>query len=641
LPGPIDTQQLPTRPDRLPVFTVADRRLEAGEAPIRAELDRRSNHLTLTPPARAIAMDAAVTASGDPGVVSRYQVGFVHTVVADEMVVNYVGGQRVRREVPVPMRARSPQAANTPPWSDSAAVATANSSGQVTISLTVALQAEMEFLFEDPARRGRLGQGETLAQEGNVINTAQVRTTFHAWLIARRDDAPLDRFNTHFLEGHEAHFGIDLDVVGEESAATYRSEIDASTLGDPTPIQLRGSTADQVDSDTRIVEVAPPRPRGSVQNALDLNGIRARVRQVADELAPLREALHLDGPIMVRVRFDRISGRMVLDTPARPATTVEEAPLGDEPEGVTEVGRAHLAHEFTIRLRKDLVAAPSVPDISQGIPTSFNVALPSFHERRRRQGDPNPFAAEHGIGLLAQIREQTELDRSAEQLRSQPNVYDPTFWPEVQVELAQEHYCYNFNVSGLNISEVCVDRTMHTEGCVRPFSAEQSSLRSELRFVDQQLGQETFHSPVALRVVTFPISFVLFTPRESPGGETFNHEMHHMIDSYNQIQTLKERMARRIRARLRQIRQFAAQNPRLKDSLLSRQTILEIVAQENQPFQDFFQRQFLARGDALHTREAREGLPPYRTALPASWTNFREPPLRGGTTGSFDDKPCT
>jgi hypothetical protein len=234
-----------------------------------------------------------------------------------------------------------------------------------------------------------------------------------------------------------------------------------------------------------------------------------------------------------------------------------------------------------------------------------------------------------------------ELDRSAEQLRSQPNVYDPTFWPEVQVELAQEHYCYNFNVSGLNISEVCVDRTMHTEGCVRPFSAEQSSLRSELRFVDQQLGQETFHSPVALRVVTFPISFVLFTPRESPGGETFNHEMHHMIDSYNQIQTLKERMARRIRARLRQIRQFAAQNPRLKDSLLSRQTILEIVAQENQPFQDFFQRQFLARGDALHTREAREGLPPYRTALPASWTNFREPPLRGGTTGSFDDKPCT
>ena len=135
--------------------------------------------------------------------------------------------------------------------------------------------------------------------------------------------------------------------------------------------------------------------------------------------------------------------------------------------------------------------------------------------------------------------------------------------------------------------------------------------------------------------------FVMFTPRESPGGDTFNHEMHHMIDSFNQVQTLKERMARNIRARLRQIRQMAAQNPQLKSSLLSRQTILEIVVQENRPFDEFFNREFLRRGDVMHTREARQGLPPYRTALPASWNTFREPPLRGGTSGSFDHRPCS
>jgi hypothetical protein len=519
----------------------------------------------------------------------------------------------------------------------------------------------MEFLFEDPARRGRLGLGDTLARDGNVINTAQVRTTFHAWVIARRADAPLDRFSTHFLEGHEARFAIDLDVVGEESAATYRSEVDTANLTDSTRVQLQGSTADQIDNDTRIVEVAPPTLRGSVPNAMDINAIRARVREVADELAPLREALHLDGALMVRVFFDSASGRMILETPAHPAiagrpaapgrratpgreatearhaTTVEESSLGSEPEGVSATGREVLANAFTIRLRKELVAAPGVPS---PVPTSFNVPLPSFGERHRRRGAPDPFAAEHGIGLLGQIREQGELDRSAEQLRTQPGVYDPTFWPDVQVELARENYCYDFSVSGLDISEVCIDRTLHTEGCVKPVSIGQFSLRSEPRFVDQQLGQETFHSPVTLRVVTFPMAFMLFTPSESPGGETFNHEMIHMIDSYNEVQTMKERMARRIRARLREIRQLAAQNPRLKNSLLSRQTILEIVFQENQPFQDFFQREFVGRGDRMHAREAREGLPPYRTELPASWTNFREPPLRGGTTGSFDDRPC-
>jgi hypothetical protein len=405
-------------------------------------------------------------------------------------------------------------------------------------------------------------------------------------------------------------------------------------LSGPTPAEYRGRNAL-----IRITEVTPPTPRGEEPDALDLKGIHARVRELAEELAPLRTALHLDGEIMVRVRFDSASGRMILDTPSRRATTVEEVGPEEDRLGVSGTGREVLANEFTIRLRKDLVAAPGVPDISQGIPTVLS-PLPSSGERRRQQGEPNPFAAEHGIGLLGQMREQSELERSAERLRTQPDVYDPTFWPDVRVDVAQEQYCYDFRISGVDIDQVCDDPTLRTAGCVRWFPPDRYNLRSEPTFVDQQLGADGFHSPVGLHVTTFPMHFVMYLPREGPGGYTFNHEMHHLIDSFNQTQNLKDRMARRIRARLMEIRRLAAENPKLKDGFLSRQTILEIVQQENQAFHDFFQSEFLARGRAMHSREAREGLPPYRTALPAAWTTFREPPLVGGTSGSFDNRPC-
>lgn len=640
LPGPIDTTSLPARPETLPTFAVTDQRLEWGAQAVDAVLDRTTNRLTLTPPDRAFGMNATVSASGDAAVVSRYQVGWMHTLVSDEMEVNYVGGQRVRREVPVPMRARSSStAADVPPWSNPSGVVSADRTTPVTTSFTAGPAATMEFLFEDPSLRTPADAGIHPRQAENPINTAQINRTYNAWVVARRDDAPLDRFNTYFLQGHEARFSMNVDVVGDETTARYVSAADDTPrLTDPSPMQMRGSTEDQVSSDDRIVEVARATPRGEVTNAMTVAEVRARVREVADDLEPLREALHLDGPIMVRVFFDRDTGRMVIDTDRRPATTVEETGTEEEQEGVTSVGRRHLAREFTIRLRKVLVLAPNQHEM---VPTSFNMPLPSYAARRRRRGAPDPYSPEHGIGMIAAIREQSELNRSAQQLRDQPDVYDPTYWPDVQVSLAQESYCYNFQISGIDIDQVCVDPSMRTVGCVRPFSVDSYELNANPRYVTQQLGGETFESPVSLNVTTFPMTFVLFTPREEPGGYTFNHEMLHMIDSYNQVQTMKERMARRIRPRLMHIRRLAAENPRLKASLLSRRTIEEIVDQENKPFERFFQHEFLRRGDVLHTRESEQGLPPYRSELPASWTTYREPPLRGGTRGSFDHRRCS
>lgn len=639
LPGPIDPQHQPSHPAVPLTFAIADSRTESGAAPIEAQVDPDQNVVRIASPRGAFRLDATVQASGDAAQFPRYQVGYLQTIVADETVVTYVSGDAVHLAVPTPIRDGPPRGLAPPPWFMPPTVATLDSSGRATIGLSDSPAASMAFTLVDFSRRGRVPPGTDLRQQGNDLAQATVRTTFNTWVAARRDDAPLDRFSTHFIRGHQVTFSMDLGMIGTRAKASYASDIDPTPLADASPMQLAGPTPAEIPPSWRLVRVTPPVPRGSVANAADLEEIRRRVREAADELEPLRIALHLDGPLMIRVRFDRNSGRLILDTPARHATTVEETGPADERVGVGEGGREQLGREFTIRLRPDLVAAPSVPDISAGIPTALR-ALPSFSRRRASQGDANPFAPSHGIGLLARIREEQELARSAEQLRTNPGDYDPAFWPDVQVNMERERYCYNFTVSGVNIDQVCVDPTMRTEGCVRLFSRNEFTFRATPQFASQQLGGVTFQSPVALSIKTFPVGFVMFTPSESPGGDTFNHEMHHMIDCFNQVQALKDRLARRIRARLMDLRRLAAAHPELRDSLLSRQAIFEIALQENAAFMRFFQTEFLARGEALHAREARGHLPPYKNSLPGDWTTFHEPKLIGGTKGSFDDKPC-
>lgn len=640
LGGPIAPQQQLGRPAAPLTFSAATFEPRGSSATLRPRIDARRNLVRIAAPTGAFSFRATVQAAGDPSQFPRYQVGFVQTIVADATVAEYVSGHAIHLAVPTPMRDGPPQALAAPPWHMPPLVRQLDASGQATAEMSDSPSVEMPLTFTDLTLAGPGVPPAATVQAGNDLNRALVRTTFHSWVVARRDDAPLDRFSTHFIRGHETTFSMDLDMLDRSGDASEVSQVDPAPLTDSTPMQLAGPTPADMRPDLRLTHVSPPTARAEVPNAADAEEIRRQVRELADELAPLRIVLGLDGPIMVRVRFDPVSGRLRLDTPERPATVIQETGAPEDQVGVSETGRKELGRMFTIRLRKDLVAAPGVPDLGPGFPTAL-LALPSFAERRRRAlAEPNPFSAAHGIGLLAHIRESQELARADAQLRTAPRVYDPTVFPLVEVNLAQESYCFDFSVSGLDISAVCIDPTMRTEGCVRPASDSNFTLRSDPTFLAQQLGGETFNSPVAVRVTTMPLRFNLFTPSESPGGSVFSHEMHHMIDSRNIVQAMKERMARRIRARLMQARTLAAANPQLKDSLLSRSAILEIVRQENQPFVDFFQREFLARGRALHARELQTGLPPYRTALPRDWTTFREPAFRPGTRGSLDDQNC-
>lgn len=525
------------------------------------------------------------------------------------------------------MRDGPPRDLAPPPWFMPPRVQTLAAGAPATTDLSDSPSMSMAYQFTDLTLRGRVRDPRQAIQQGNVVNHARRRTVFHTWVAARRNDAPLDRFSTRFLDGRLVIWSMDVDVIGQHATGTFDANFGATPPADTSPMQLRGPTPAEVDPMLRIIEVRRPLPRARA-GGVSLEEFRRRVREVAGELEPLRLALGLDGRLMVRVRVDEETGRVVIDRPDRRAVTVEEL----DANRAAASAEARLAQEFLIRLRKDLVLAPLSPDPARvPIPT----VLSSIEGGAARvEGPENPFAPEHGIGLLGHLREVEEERRSQEQLAQHPEVYDPGHWPPITVEMQGERYLYDFTVSGVDIDLVCQDPSMRTAGCVTARVDDPNFvLRIAPEYRRQSLSGETFNSPVSLQLTSFPVTFTLYMPRESPGGSTLNHELHHLVTAHDFVEVYKDRLARRVRARLMEVRRLAAENPRLKESLLARDTLLEIARQEDDRFRQFFWPEYMARQERVHEQEAHEGLPPVQ--IPPSWTDFRMPPIRGGTRGTF------
>jgi outer membrane protein OmpA-like peptidoglycan-associated protein len=629
LPGPTSPQRQPGRPDQPAEFITFDFSTTTGEADVAPLLDPSRNLIRAASPTGAFSFRGEAIGRGSPAVLSQYRVGFLQTVVRDETVVDYVGGQAVHQSVPVPMRDGPPRDLDQPPWFMPPSVSTPDSGGLARTTLSDSPSMSIAYEFMDLELLRRTTQAG-MVQRNNVVNRARQRTTFHTWLAARREGAPLDRFNTQFIEGREVTFNLDVDVIGAQATGHYRTGIDATPLRDSTPMQLSGPTPAEVNPLWRIFPTTPPTPRAQA-GGVGIDEWRRRVRDTVDELESLREVLGLTGRIMVRVLVDPETGRLRITTADRPTVTVEESDGG----AVSERGRQTFANELLFRLRKDLILAPMSGRDFATVPIPTTISALASH--RLRPADQEPFSARRGIGPVARIREEAELIRSDEQSRTQPSVYDPTLWPRVTVRPAREDYCFDFTVSEMDIDQVCNDP--RSVGCVKLVPVRTYNFRVNPTFLDQQLGTDTYHSPVALEVITFPTSFVMFTPSNNPGGYTFNHEMHHLVDSFNLVRNMEDRMARNIRARVMQARRLAAQNPPMRHALLSQGTLFEIASQENEPFANAFPQEFVRRGDELHAREsAAGGLPAF--SIPPDWTDFRRVTPSGGATGSFTTRPC-
>ena len=640
LPGAVQPQPGPRTPARVPTFTTGRFVLEGGQGAAQSRVAQEPGVLparyivTAQVPGGGFRGAAQVTAAGDPAEVPNYVAGFIQTVVQDQQQVEYVAGDQVELAVPVPMRDGPPRGPAGPPWLQPDRVARfATPGAAVGTGMAHGPSMSLPYLYVDVDRLGRRG-GPGALQPGNVLNRARQRTVFHTWLVVRRQDAPLDRFSTRFLDGRTVTWTLEVDVTGTEASATYQAEVSAGPPADTAPMQLGGPTPAELDTASpygafrslRTVRTAGPVPRAQAGGST-LAAFHDRVRAVAAELEPLRRVLGLRGRLTVWVRIDPESGRVAVGTREQLAVWVETAE-GPDPGAASH---APYASELLVRLRKDLVLAPlsGREAALRRVPTTLN-PLPGGGP----PAQPNPFAPEHGVGLVQHIREAAEREDSARQLESRPGVFDPDFVPEVTVVPERENYLYDFRVPFLGIDTVCQDHTMHTLGCVKVTDSSDRAPTVNVRSAPQTLDGTVFVSPLAVEIVTFPIGFTMYVPRERlQDGDTFNHEVHHIVENYTLLQSFKDRLARRVRARVRQARREAAAHPALRGTLLGQETLEAIVRQEIAPFNDWFLRAYAARHAPV---DAADVLPPLRESdIRAFWPAFRMPPRTPDARGSF------
>jgi outer membrane protein OmpA-like peptidoglycan-associated protein len=302
-----------------------------------------------TPPGTMRA-DARVQLSGDPASFLEYEIGYLQTVVEEERVFDYVSGHQIQQTPSLPMRDGRPTSrGGRPPWFEPAFVVRPDAQGMAKPQLSDSPAFTFPLNYLDLERSalptGQRDPARLIFQEGNVLNRAHRHIVFHNWLAARRTDAPLDRFSTHFLDGTLIDFTQDIDLVGAAATGTFRATPD--NLNETTLMQFTDPVVGDVGQSPRLEETfSRPQPRAAA-GGLTLPQYHQAIRDTAE---PIRRDLGLLGPLTTTVRIDRDTGRVALETQGRhPVVTEAQNP------GVKQ----SLLDQFSQRLfeiiRKDLV----------------------------------------------------------------------------------------------------------------------------------------------------------------------------------------------------------------------------------------------------------------------------------------------
>src|SRR6185436_6265685 len=100
----------------------------------------------------------------------------------------------------------------------------------------------------DPTRRNRVANAEGEIDRGNVVNRAHRATVYNTWLIARREDAPLDRFSVRVLDGRMVAWTQRADFLGAAGTGTFDASVDPTPLTDTTDMRLGGPTAAELEA---------------------------------------------------------------------------------------------------------------------------------------------------------------------------------------------------------------------------------------------------------------------------------------------------------------------------------------------------------------------------------------------------------
>ena len=688
LPGAITPQPAPATSPVAPNFTVRQFHFNGsgGAATVfvhpKADDDPAKNIAASgRPPGTGHSFEAvaSVKVSGAPAEVQRYQIGFVQTIVSDRLHVDYVGGQRVRFAPPVPIRDGPSRANAAPPWLDPALVDTVAPDRLAVTGLFASPWMYFPFHFMDPARRGRVPNAEGEIDRGNIVNRAHRATVYNTWLVARRDDAPLDRFSTHVLDGRMVAWTQQADFIGAAGTGTFDASVDPTPLTDTTVMRLGGPTPAEIEAplagatptpkdmmrSRRVAEVAeaPPKPAVGVAGGLSESDYTLGIQRIAEELEPLRRALRIDEALLFKIRIDPKTGRPPIRGPAeepkpedppnappkfKAAATADfkekkkgpEPKPGEKPIDIDLTSRAALAHyaqAILFRARKELVLADT-RRVGDGLP----VNIPAI-ELPERPSDV--MASNRGLSMTA-LAEEMQLDvESEERLAANPGVFDPEFRVPVTVRFHAENYVFDFSLTADQLQVACENSSLRepTAACVVQSFDDPESLAVGVRVEPEQLGAGIVHSPVAVQVVLAPVTYRMFVPKTgirfagmegTVTDDSLNHELHHLVTDHDVTQVFKTRLARAVRARVMALRQLAASDRSLGSLALAKGAIEAVVWDEFARYFPEFREEGNRRSKAQH--KLGEHYPLLTEGeIQRNWPTFRMPARKPGTKGSF------
>jgi outer membrane protein OmpA-like peptidoglycan-associated protein len=347
---PLPTRLVPSAKDKRhvpPTFDV-DPTFESSSARIQWQTDPRTNRALIIVPAFPIVARASVTQKGDPTEFAHYEVGFMQTITRDETVIDYVSGHRLELRVPIPIRDRDRRPSNAP-WFASELNGKPDATGTASTLMFKDIVTEVPLAYEDVEKGGKL-------QPGNVVDTTTRHIHFLTWLVARRRDAPPDRFATHFLNGTEFEFTQQVDVIGIDGRGTFDTSMADADVSSTASMRFGGPTPEDLGPhELNIVTNPPSRGAAAKVTKLEFMGM---LREIIEALNPPRLNLK-HSPLQIRVFIDAETGRVALPDPSR-----NFSPIVVTSPNVPEKPRDELAREILVRVRKrDFLGRPDKPAI--------------------------------------------------------------------------------------------------------------------------------------------------------------------------------------------------------------------------------------------------------------------------------------
>jgi hypothetical protein len=375
--GPTQAKGLPTGP--VPTFTGSIQPAAPTTKSGGFVISASGRSVNADPDGDPIALSGVVSSSGKPQDIDAYEVGFVQTALSDDNVSSYVGGQKIFRELPLPLRdGAPPQDPNhaEAPWFDQGARQPAKP-GPVAVQVRDAPNATAFAFFpnlaltsfarspqkgvevaenplhtreatdpKDPKKkRSVLVQGFEKGPQDDIVDRIDRKLEFVTWLVARRRGAAPSRDTTQFLSGvrtdmelHPSFLatpsgGGNLQVVG---SGTWKVSSSAAAPSDVDEVRLSGAVPGEFATKHRLApgsvplfneflrsdEQVPGRDKNQGQH---LNAWRAEVQRIANVHRRGKPAFSV--PLAISIKVDLATGRVILDDPttlAAGAVTVRE-----------------------------------------------------------------------------------------------------------------------------------------------------------------------------------------------------------------------------------------------------------------------------------------------------------------------------